>query len=381
MLLRRHPELAVAVAGETSRTTHGSPAAVDSCRYYAGLLVGAMNGAPKEHLLARGGFVPDGLPHDFWSAAADQPLDPDVAKVVLQASHAEKEPPIIRNNGYVVRTLEAALWAFGRSTGFEEGCLLVANLGDDSDTVAAIYGQLAGAFYGMSGIPKNWRDKLALKGLIESMAEELFDMSNRVDPCPTPTPPTAASGSSAASVQPSDGEAPNVRGARLTESPDERVTRFTVKPAAEPREGTKDHEDGAEIDCDMGCGGDYWVGGVGAHYQRLEDEYVKIKAKVNTRSYETLDVFDRDVRGMFLGDPLPVADGKSNDRGEGEGKTPTHGEPNDQSRVPIAEQGAGTATAKRRKGALTAEFVARVEIDRAGVESVVRAWDMGSRLI
>lgn len=48
----------------------------------------------------------------------------------------------IRNDGYVVRTLEAALWAFGRSTSFEEGCLLIANLGDDADTVAAIYGQV-----------------------------------------------------------------------------------------------------------------------------------------------------------------------------------------------------------------------------------------------
>lgn len=48
----------------------------------------------------------------------------------------------IRNDGYVVRTLEAALWAFGRSTTFEEGCLLVANLGDDSDTVAAVFGQV-----------------------------------------------------------------------------------------------------------------------------------------------------------------------------------------------------------------------------------------------
>lgn len=100
-----------------------------------------MNGASKERLLAKGGFVPDGLPRDFWSSM-EPPLDPEVEDVVLRASHAEKEPPIIRNSGYVVRTIEAALWAFGRSTGFEEGCLLVANLGDDSDTVAAVYGQV-----------------------------------------------------------------------------------------------------------------------------------------------------------------------------------------------------------------------------------------------
>ena len=49
---------------------------------------------------------------------------------------------VIQNSGYVVRSLEAALWAFGRSTSFEEGCLMVANLGDDADTVAAIYGQV-----------------------------------------------------------------------------------------------------------------------------------------------------------------------------------------------------------------------------------------------
>lgn len=49
---------------------------------------------------------------------------------------------VIHNSGYVVHSLEAALWAFGRSTSFEEGCLMVANLGDDSDTVAAIYGQV-----------------------------------------------------------------------------------------------------------------------------------------------------------------------------------------------------------------------------------------------
>ncbi len=104
-------------------------------------LVGAMNGAPKEKLLAKGGFVPDGLPDDYWWAMKP-PLHPEVAEVVLEASHAEREPPVIRNSGYVVRTIEAALWAFGRSSGFEEGCLLVANLGDDSDTVAAIYGQV-----------------------------------------------------------------------------------------------------------------------------------------------------------------------------------------------------------------------------------------------
>ncbi|HBY77548.1 MAG TPA: ADP-ribosylglycohydrolase, partial [Cyanobacteria bacterium UBA11148] len=69
--------------------------------------------------------------------------------------------------GYVVKSLEAALWAFYHSQSFEEGCLLAVNLGDDADTTGAVYGQLAGAFYGEQGIPQSWRDKLAYRDLIE----------------------------------------------------------------------------------------------------------------------------------------------------------------------------------------------------------------------
>lgn len=122
--------------------------------------------------------------------------------------------------------------------------------------------QLAGAFYGMSGIPSDWRDKLALKGLIESMAEELFDMSNRIDPCPPPPPPSIASEPSAASMKPSRGETAPGRGAQLSDPSEESVTRFTVKPAVES-DGDRGRPESA-----------YWVGGVAAHYQRLEDAYV-----------------------------------------------------------------------------------------------------------
>ena len=52
-----------------------------------------------------------------------------------------------------MKSLEAALWAFHRSESFGDGCLLAVNLGDDADTTAAIYGQLAGAYYGIDGTP------------------------------------------------------------------------------------------------------------------------------------------------------------------------------------------------------------------------------------
>jgi|SRR5947207_6266969 len=86
-------------------------------------------------------------------------------------------PPAIKGSGYVVKSLEAALWAFFRSSTFREGCLLAVNLGDDADTTGAVYGQLAGAFYGVQDIPQQWLAHLAQRQLIESLADQLFHQS------------------------------------------------------------------------------------------------------------------------------------------------------------------------------------------------------------
>jgi ADP-ribosyl-[dinitrogen reductase] hydrolase len=78
----------------------------------------------------------------------------------------------------MVRSLEAALWAFYRSDSFREGALRSVNLGDDADTTGTIFGQLAGTFYGVSGVPQDWIERLALRELISEMADALFDFSN-----------------------------------------------------------------------------------------------------------------------------------------------------------------------------------------------------------
>jgi ADP-ribosylglycohydrolase len=75
--------------------------------------------------------------------------------------------------------MEAAIWAFHHSNSFREGALLSANLGDDADTTTAIYGQLAGAYYGEEGIPVEWRSKLALVDVITSFADQLFELAHR----------------------------------------------------------------------------------------------------------------------------------------------------------------------------------------------------------
>ena len=156
------------MAGESSRTTHGAATAVDGCRYMAALILGALAGTAKEPLLGPL-FTLTGA----GTAWTDEPLAEPVAVVAAGSFHT-KEPTQVRGTGYVVDSLEAALWAFDRSASFEEGALLAVNLGDDADTTGAVYGQLAGAFYGGSGIPADWLAKVHAREFITECADRLF---------------------------------------------------------------------------------------------------------------------------------------------------------------------------------------------------------------
>ena len=140
---------------------------MDACRYFAGLIVGALGGVDKDTLLS-----PRYCPvKNYW---AEHPLHPEIA-AVADGSFQEKDPPRIRGTGYVVQSLEAALWAFARASSFREAILLAVNLGDDADTTGAICGQLAGAFYGAEGLPKNWRERLAGHERLIEYSQALFD--------------------------------------------------------------------------------------------------------------------------------------------------------------------------------------------------------------
>ena len=96
---------------------------------------------------------------------------------IMGGSWRGKARSQIASSGYVVHSLEAALWCVGRTGSFAQAVLLAANLGGDADTVAAITGQLAGALYGVSGIPPKWRAMLADGAAIEATARQLFAAS------------------------------------------------------------------------------------------------------------------------------------------------------------------------------------------------------------
>ncbi len=165
-----NPREAIEKSGESSRTTHGAPAAIDACRYFGALIVGALSGEDKETLLADH-YCPVS---DYWQA---QPLVPEIAEIAA-GSFKHRQPPAIRGSGYVVQTLEAALWAFYQSNTFAEGCLIAVNLGDDADTTGAIYGQLAGAYYGENAVPQPWRRRIALIDVILSISDQLYRLNS-----------------------------------------------------------------------------------------------------------------------------------------------------------------------------------------------------------
>ena len=165
------PEEAIEKSAKSSTTTHGAAACLDAGRYLAALLIGALSGSSKEEILSsRFTLVPG-----YWD---QKPLVYEIDEIAC-GSFKHKNPPQIQGTGYVLRSLEAALWSFYKTDSFQPAILKAANLGDDADTTAAICGQLAGAFYGEFGIPKNWLEKLAMRQEITNLAESLLAANPR----------------------------------------------------------------------------------------------------------------------------------------------------------------------------------------------------------
>lgn len=151
---------------EATEMTHDDPRARDACRFYAGLIWHALQGELKDQLLSK----------DFYKATLGLKLHPDIQEIA-EGSYKTKKgyEGGIRGKGFVVNSLEAALWAFHNDEGkFNKGVLLAVNLGDDTDTTAAIYGQLAGACYKVDRISEKWRNELYEKDFIMIVAKGLY---------------------------------------------------------------------------------------------------------------------------------------------------------------------------------------------------------------
>lgn len=151
-------EQTIHFAGESSRTTHGSEEAVESAKLFAVLIRMALLGHDKQEILFK---------NEYYSNTA-------TVNALAQRDYLVKEEKHIKGSGYVIESLEAALWCFARTDSFEQAVLKAVNLGDDADTTAAIVGQIAGAYYGVSAIPSSWLKKLYNVEFIRGLAVSFF---------------------------------------------------------------------------------------------------------------------------------------------------------------------------------------------------------------
>jgi ADP-ribosylglycohydrolase/protein-tyrosine phosphatase len=181
-------------AAESSLPTHASPQCLSACRYFAIVLAGLMHGLDRDKVLST-----DWEP--LQRLRESEPLHHEVDAVAM-GSFRELQPPAIQGSGYVVKSLEAALWAFYDAQDFQEAVLKAVNLGDDADTTGAVCGQLAGAFWGEAGIPKNLLNGLAKQDMIETALAGLLNGNTPVNvtkssvpqlAIPTIDPPTIRS--------------------------------------------------------------------------------------------------------------------------------------------------------------------------------------------
>jgi ADP-ribosyl-[dinitrogen reductase] hydrolase len=143
---------------ESSRTTHAAVTCLDACCLLGDILYRALDGLDKDAVL--------------FESPVEMLKTPAIQSIAL-GEYSRKALSQVRGTGYVVDSLEAALWSFWITDNFEQAILTAANLGDDADTTAAICGQVAGAFYGQDGIPAHWLAKLVMQAEISNLAARL----------------------------------------------------------------------------------------------------------------------------------------------------------------------------------------------------------------
>lgn len=149
---------------ESSRTTHGAEECLDASRLLGRIICRALSGSPKNEVILG----------DSQTFVGSEKI-----AAIARGAYLETQESNIRGSGYVVDSLEAAMWCFAHAHSFKEAVLMAANLGDDADTTAAVCGQVAGAYYGAREIPTAWIERLALHSEITELADRLYAASKK----------------------------------------------------------------------------------------------------------------------------------------------------------------------------------------------------------
>lgn len=163
-----HPDMEKAIEYSvlSSQVTHPYPTNAEACKLYTKLVACTFRNVFKPDLAS----IVAGWPFE------DADLKARFGKYGNIEAWQETGDEQIPSSGYVVHSLEASLWAFFTTNSFEEGALKAVNLGDDADTVGAIFGGIAGAFYGVEALPQEWLKGLEAKGIVDDVVEGLVKL-------------------------------------------------------------------------------------------------------------------------------------------------------------------------------------------------------------
>ncbi len=168
-------EEAVAAIHNVSALTHAHPRSQIACGIYlsiAGMLMGELDLKSALRLGVDRAW-------DHYGKSAEYAEERKHFERIHSPGFADLPEAEIGSSGYVVDTLEAALWCLW-NTGDYQSCILKAvNLGGDTDTIAAVAGGLAGMYYGYEAIPAQWREKIPKAGYIAARCKTFCDSLNR----------------------------------------------------------------------------------------------------------------------------------------------------------------------------------------------------------
>ncbi len=167
-------EQAIHYARQSSRTTHGAALCLDACGWMSAQLLDLLQGGDKASLLR-----------------VSYPAQTEAIATLQQFDFLDKNYRDLKGTGYVLESLEAALWCFWHTHCYADCILAAANLGDDADTTAAVAGQLAGAYYGYQGIREDWCQHLYWHDEICELSDKLYYLQPAAEEL-TPEWPNAA---------------------------------------------------------------------------------------------------------------------------------------------------------------------------------------------
>lgn len=167
-----------------SKLTHGHIRSIISCAVYSGLISNIINcksNKSKIEIVSESvGRIIKFYEHKNLKMLhkEDDDFEEDL-NTFLRLRNIEKFAEVsenqIKSSGYVIDTLEAVIWCFINTTSYEECVLKAVNLGNDTDTIGALAGGLAGCYYGHDNIPKGWLDVIAKKEVFVKLSCEIFE--------------------------------------------------------------------------------------------------------------------------------------------------------------------------------------------------------------